>query len=314
VTILKQPHTVDTTDTDTDTAGDTDITDREVAAPADTAGCRSCTTCSNCCAATAATEVLGLRARKKLATREAITAASLHLALTRGMSGVTIDAIAEAADVAPRTVFHYYASKEDAVLGVDPAKADRVASAVRARPADEAPLVALRAALHEQLRGRDTAPRTLADRMRVLRENPVLLPWHLAAHTLIEQQIAAVVAERTGTDLECDLYPQLVAAAAATAFRVAVSRATRTTTTAELDTLLDEAFTALAAGLTQAPAAGVEGRTGRTAAQAAPPVGAPRTTRTLTQPELASAARARVLLDRRRGQVSESWIYDLAQG
>jgi hypothetical protein len=46
---------------------------------------------------------LGLRDRKKLATRDAISAAALRLALQHGPDNVRVNDIAEAAGVSPRT-------------------------------------------------------------------------------------------------------------------------------------------------------------------------------------------------------------------
>ena len=59
-----------------------------------------------------------LRQRKTRQTREAIHAAAVRLAHDQGFEAATIAQIAEAADISERTFFNYYASKEDAVVGV----------------------------------------------------------------------------------------------------------------------------------------------------------------------------------------------------
>src|SRR6202035_5815685 len=88
-----------------------------------------------------------LRERKKLATRRSLRRAALDLVAERGFVHVTVEDIAEAADVSPRTFFNYFPSKEAGLVG---ANAERVA-ALRERLVHEAPgqtaLEALRVAM-----------------------------------------------------------------------------------------------------------------------------------------------------------------------
>ena len=66
------------------------------------------------------TPELGLRERKRLATRRAIQRAALQVVRERGLDGTTVDEISRIADVSPRTFFNYFPSKEDAILGEKP--------------------------------------------------------------------------------------------------------------------------------------------------------------------------------------------------
>ncbi|NDL60034.1 TetR/AcrR family transcriptional regulator [Phytoactinopolyspora mesophila] len=58
----------------------------------------------------------GLRERKKARTRAAIQREAVHLFRAQGFSATTIEQIAEAAEVAPSTVFRYFPTKEDLVV------------------------------------------------------------------------------------------------------------------------------------------------------------------------------------------------------
>lgn len=67
----------------------------------------------------------GLRARKRRHTRDALAAAALDLFEERGFAATTVDDIAERADVARRTFFRYFPTKE-AVLFPDPSEYEEV--------------------------------------------------------------------------------------------------------------------------------------------------------------------------------------------
>lgn len=61
-------------------------------------------------------EPLGLRARKKIAAMERIQDTALDLFEARGFDAVTVEEVAEAAEVSPRTVYRYFGTKENLVI------------------------------------------------------------------------------------------------------------------------------------------------------------------------------------------------------
>lgn len=61
-----------------------------------------------------------LRQRQRLATLRGLHLAAAELAEESGLAAATVDAIADRAGVSRRTFFNYFASKEDAILGLIP--------------------------------------------------------------------------------------------------------------------------------------------------------------------------------------------------
>jgi AcrR family transcriptional regulator len=86
----------------------------------------------------------GLRERKKQRTREQIIEAAMGLFAERGYHATTIADIAEAADVAPRTFFSYFPSKEAVVFHRVDRDLDGLATALRDRLPGETAFDALR--------------------------------------------------------------------------------------------------------------------------------------------------------------------------
>jgi len=75
----------------------------------------------------------GLRARKKDRTRATITRVALELFARDGFAATTLSAIADAADVSPRTVSTYFPSKEGIVFGAFEPAIDRLRARLEAR-------------------------------------------------------------------------------------------------------------------------------------------------------------------------------------
>src|SRR4051794_6651251 len=191
----------------------------------------------------------GLRERKKLATRLALHEAALRLVAERGLDSVSVDDIAERADVSPRTFFNYFPSKDDAVLGLDPEVSGRQVEDFLARPADETPLEALRAVSRTQAAEMATDTELWPLRLRAIDANPALLARLAAVFGEAEKAMAEAIAQRSGTRYGVDAYPTLLAAVAGVATRTSLHRWLAGDFTAALPDLVDEAWDALASGL-----------------------------------------------------------------
>ncbi|MFF0519096.1 TetR family transcriptional regulator [Actinomadura nitritigenes] len=89
-------------------------------------------------------ERTGLRERKKRRTRHAIATAALRLFAERGYEETTIADIAAAADIAPRTFFGYFPSKEDVVFAEVDDRLAEVAERLADRIPGESPIQTIR--------------------------------------------------------------------------------------------------------------------------------------------------------------------------
>lgn len=161
----------------------------------------------------APTDDPGLRARKKRRTREAIVAAAMELFATRGFEGTTIADIAEAADIAPRTFFGYFPSKEAVVFHDHEELLARFAERLRRRRPGESALDALRAWLLSVVAEIDLEDPERVARCRLATETPALAAHERANRAAFE----AVLAEAIAADLDVPptaLAPHLAAAAA----------------------------------------------------------------------------------------------------
>jgi AcrR family transcriptional regulator len=158
----------------------------------------------------------GLRERKKIRTRQAIRREAYRLFAEQGYEATRVDQIAEAAEVSPSTVFRYFPTKEDIVLTdeEDPV----LAAALRARPAEEPPLTALRAAIQEAVRHVYDTPEALAEarqRMRLVASVPAIRGRMHESMAASGGVVTAALAERTGRpadDLELRVFVSAVLA------------------------------------------------------------------------------------------------------
>jgi AcrR family transcriptional regulator len=193
---------------------------------------------------------LGRRDRKKAATRAALSAAAMKLATENGVDHVTAEMIANAADVAPRTFHNYFSSKEEAIVASMLDKAQSFADLLRARPAEEPMWDALRAAVWTLLDMHETQIEQLSCHVHLINSNPSLLPHAAAAFAEADRALATAIADRTGTDIDHDMYPRLQAAAAVAAMKTAMYLWTEgLTTAASLPDLAVEALDKMRAGV-----------------------------------------------------------------
>lgn len=108
---------------------------------------------------------LDLRERRRLATRADIESVALELFEKQGCERTTVDDIAAAAGVSPRTFFRYFATKEDAALGAHRSFDAALAARLDAVAPGSSALADLEDAVADTLRQLATQDPTSTDRM-----------------------------------------------------------------------------------------------------------------------------------------------------
>lgn len=192
----------------------------------------------------------GLRARKKQERRRAIESAALALFEADGFDETTVEAIAAAVDIAPRTFFTYFPTKEDVVLADHASRLDRIVTELERRPAGEPSWAALRAAFLTAAGDYETERAEIARRFAIMAKTPSVYARSLQLQAGWEDEVAAALTRRGSVDAT-DIGPRLLAAAALAAMRSSLQHWLSTGREDPLPQLVERCFDHLADGLSQ---------------------------------------------------------------
>jgi AcrR family transcriptional regulator len=185
---------------------------------------------------------LSIAERKRRLVRDQLGEAALRLLASQGYEETTVEQIVAAAGVSRRTFFRYFKSKEDVVVESLSDLGAAVRAELAARPTQEGPEAAVRAAFGVAVEQLAHEPEKAMPLTRLMFDTPALHRRFLEHQSVLQEELAAVLAQREGLDTEEDLGPALVAGVALTAFQVAVEAWTRHGGSADLSSLMDEAF------------------------------------------------------------------------
>jgi len=149
----------------------------------------------------------GLRERKKQRTRDTIARAALRLFAERGYDETTLAEIAEAADVAPRTIFAYFENKEDILFSDEMGIFNELKRRLDERPAGTTTVDALR----EFVACMKSPDEDTKLRKKVIMADPALQMKMRAHHAQLEPMLAESIARDLGTGPD-DIRSLLIAA------------------------------------------------------------------------------------------------------
>jgi AcrR family transcriptional regulator len=153
---------------------------------------------------------MGLRELKKARTRQLIQKTAWRLFAERGFEDVTIAEIARAAEVAEKTVFNYFPTKEDLVFSRLEGFEAQVLDAVRDRKPGESVLEAFvqfvaqprRLLAQRGARGNKTASQQLRAGLRMITSSPGLLAREQQIYARQTDALAAQLREETGASTD----------------------------------------------------------------------------------------------------------------
>jgi AcrR family transcriptional regulator len=189
---------------------------------------------------------VGLRERKKERTRDRLVAEALRLFSERGYEGTSIEEIAAAADVSPRTFFRYFPTKADVVFADLPARIEAVRDALAA---DRFVHDALREVVEHSLDYLGD-PELLAMRNRLVLANPPLRARLLEFIFEVETMVTSAYARERVDPLVARL------AAAITAGSARAALVTWTMDDGDLREIVRRSFAATAPGVRRVLRAG----------------------------------------------------------
>lgn len=195
----------------------------------------------------------GLRERKKQRTRDALIDAAFTLFERKGFESTTIDEIAEAVEVSPRTFFRYFASKEDVVLTFKDQQLELMLEGLASRPAEESVLTAMRRAASEVVLACEAGeagfdPSRFEVLETLLETSPTLVARLVKQSTRKIDKLVEMLADRMGVE-PTDPRPILVASICMCAIQNAMTAWRAIEPDAKPSAMIDRVFELLAAGI-----------------------------------------------------------------
>ncbi len=186
----------------------------------------------------------GLRERTRRAVQAEIGDAAMRLFLDAGFDAVTMDQIAREAGISRRSLFRYFGTKEDIVLGNLTEMGRASADMLRARPAGEPPWTALRAAFEVFVTDPAYSPEFAFRIARMVHRTPSLRARRLEKQLLwLDLLVPPIRARLTGGDAE--LRAQAIVASALACLDTATEMWIRRDGDGRIEDLYDEAVAAV---------------------------------------------------------------------
>ena len=186
--------------------------------------------------------------RRREFTKREIVRAAMVLFGERGLSAVTVEEIADAAQISTRTFFRYFRTKEDVVLEVERRVRNGLARALSARPLSEPPIEALRNAYLSTSSVPSSRRRSMIEYHRIRQEQSAIAVRG-NGEIVFDSVIVGILAERMGVDPLVDERPAMIAAMMAAAVVISFGRWVEAGAKGDLLPHIRDAIASVEAGL-----------------------------------------------------------------
>jgi AcrR family transcriptional regulator len=192
----------------------------------------------------------GLRERKKAQTRRALQDAALELFVRQGFERTTVEEIAEACDVSPRTFFRYFPTKEDVLFADSQQRCAGLVEVLASQPPDLAPLPALHAAMRSVALGYRHERPVLLARTEIVQVSPNLRAYKAEHQRGWEESVVRELTRRADASASTisPLELRLVTSVSIGALRAALDTWLEDADAPDILVLLDQAFAHVSQG------------------------------------------------------------------
>jgi AcrR family transcriptional regulator len=188
----------------------------------------------------------GLRELKKERTRKALSQAALTLFARQGFERTTVEEIAAACEVSPRTFFRYFATKEDVLFSDADERMQQLVDAIATSAPGVTPLQAIRTGVLSLVGQYEHDREQMQARAQVFESTEALRVRKAERMPAFEQSIVELLSD--ANPRRDDFGLRLVVAAGTAALRTSLDAWLADDHT-DLRRTIDTAFTSLARGL-----------------------------------------------------------------
>ncbi|WP_181805316.1 TetR/AcrR family transcriptional regulator [Streptomyces shenzhenensis] len=191
----------------------------------------------------------GLRQRTRRAVQAEIAATAMRLFLEHGFEATTMEQIAGEIGISRRSLFRYFGTKEDIVLGDHAERGRTLQAALKARPPDEPPWEALRAALKALVESLPYTPEDFLKITSMLHASPSLRGRQLEKRHQWTELLLPDIAGRLGAtaDPMNELRARALVACALACSEAATETWVRSNGAVDMEEAFDEAVAAVRA-------------------------------------------------------------------